>query len=154
MKWRDVKMNKILSFVVNEKNEFLLLKGNSKDLQFKNSLWYVVTGGCEDNDSNFVDAVKREVLEETNLEVIESMYLNWIFEYNSLDIKYVERAYLSKVKTAEIVLNEENVEYKWCELTEFINMVDWFGKKEVLAEVLIRALFHNTYFKDEQIDKF
>jgi len=147
-------MNKILSFVVNEKNEFLLLKGSPNDPQFKKSLWYVVTGGCEDIDKNFIDTVRREVLEETNLEVIDSVYLNWIFNYNSLGIECVERVYFSRVNSTKITLNEESIEYKWCDLNEFINMIDWFGKKEVLTKVLKEALLNNKYFKEQQIDVF
>jgi len=98
-------MDKILSFVVNEKNEFLLLKGSPNDPQFKKSLWYVVTGGCEDTDKSFLDTVKREILEETNLEVINSVYLNWIFKYNSLGIECIERVYFSRVNSGKIILN-------------------------------------------------
>lgn len=42
-------MNKILTFIVNEFNELLLLKGSPKDPQFNKSFWYVVTGGYEVN---------------------------------------------------------------------------------------------------------
>lgn len=69
-------MRKILSFIINDKNEFLLLLGSDKDPQFKKSFWYVVTGGCENEDLNLKDTVKREIKEETNLDVIDSVYLN------------------------------------------------------------------------------
>ena len=77
-------MDKILTFIVNEFNELLLLKGSSKDPQFKESFWYVVTGGYEDIDKNLINTVKREVQEETALIVKKSIYLNWIFKYKSL----------------------------------------------------------------------
>ena len=38
-------MDKILTFIVNEYNEILLLKGSENDPQFKKSFWYVVTRG-------------------------------------------------------------------------------------------------------------
>ena len=60
-------MDKILTFIVNEYNEILLLKGSKNDPQFKQSFWYVVTGGCENYDLNKEETVKREVKEETNL---------------------------------------------------------------------------------------
>lgn len=44
-------MKKILSFILNENKELLLLKGSTNDPQFKKSIWYVVTGGCEDINS-------------------------------------------------------------------------------------------------------
>lgn len=43
-------MNKILTFIVNEYNEILLLKGSENDPQFKSSFWYVVTGAREEYD--------------------------------------------------------------------------------------------------------
>lgn len=57
-------MDKILTFIVNEYNEILLLKGNENDPQFKKSFWYVVIGGCEDDNLNREETVKREVKEE------------------------------------------------------------------------------------------
>ena len=58
-------MSKILSFIVNDEKELLLLKGSPNDPQFKKSLWYVVTGGCEEVDKTKEETVKREVKEET-----------------------------------------------------------------------------------------
>ena len=52
-----IKMDKILTFIVNEHNEILLLKGSENDPQFKKSFWYVVTGGCEECDSNKEETV-------------------------------------------------------------------------------------------------
>ena len=43
---KDLK-EKILTFIINENNEFLLLKTSDKDLQFHKSFWYVVTGSYE-----------------------------------------------------------------------------------------------------------
>ena len=48
-------MEKILSFIVNEKKELLLLKGSQNDPQFKKSLWYIVTGACEQCDNSKED---------------------------------------------------------------------------------------------------
>ena len=46
---------KILTFIVNENNQFLLLKGNKNDPQFHESFWYVVTGSCEKEDNNKIE---------------------------------------------------------------------------------------------------
>ena len=118
-------MNKILSFIINEKNEFLSLLGSDKDPQFKKSFWYVVTGGCEDEDSSLKETVKREIKEETNLDVLESTYLNWIFKYKSLGIDCIEYVFISRVNDTDtdIILNEENIDYKWCSLEEFVNLI-------------------------------
>ena len=147
-------MNKILSFVINEKKEFLLLLGSDKDPQFKKSFWYVVTGGCENEDSTLKDTVKREIKEETNLDVIDSMYLNWIFKYKSLGKDCIEYAFISKVNDSNIVLNEESISYKWCNLNEFINLIQWYGDKDILNKVLETALENKIFFKKEKIENF
>ena len=97
---------KILTFIVNENNEFLLLRTSDKDPQFHESFWYVVTGACEKNDKDRIETVKREVKEETNLDVIETIYLNKELSYESLGFNCIEYVYLSKVKKDNIILNE------------------------------------------------
>ena len=133
-------MDKILTFIVNEYNELLLLKGSKNDPQFKKSFWYIVTGGCEDFDLNKDETVKREVKEETGLTTNHTMYLNWILEYKSLGIQCREYVYISFVNKSNIILNEENIGYKWCKFEEFIKEINWFGDKEILEKVLSLAI--------------
>lgn len=146
-------MEKILSFIVNENKELLLLKGSPNDPQFKKSIWYVVTEGCETVDKTKEDTVKREIKEETNLDVQKIIYLNWIFKYMSLGHKCVEYVYIAFVKNANIILNEENLEYEWSNINDFVEKIDWFGNKTTLKTVLIKALNQELYFKNEQIDE-
>ena len=132
---KDLK-EKILTFIVNENNEFLLLKTSDKDPQFYKSFWYVVTGSCEKEDKNKIETIKREVKEETNLDVFESIYLNKTFTYESLGANYIEYVYLSKVKKTSIILNEEHTDYKWCSFDEFIELIHWFEPKDSLVKLL------------------
>lgn len=129
---------KILTFIVNENNKLLLLKGSSNDPQFHKSLWYVVTGSKEDIDKHLYDTVKREVKEETNLDVIEILDMNWNFIYESLGVNCIEHAFISKVNSGNIILNEESVEYKWLDINDFVSKIDWFYEKEELKEKLNR----------------
>jgi 8-oxo-dGTP pyrophosphatase MutT (NUDIX family) len=147
-------MNKILSFIVNENKELLLLKGSPNDPQFKKSLWYVVTGGCENIDKTKADTVKREIKEETNLDSKKIIYLNWIFKYMSLGHKCIEHAFITFVKNETIILNEENLDYEWCNIDKFIEKIDWFGDKNILKLVLTKALNGELYFKSEQTEEF
>ena len=147
-------MNKILSFIVNEDKKLLLLKGSPNDPQFKKSFWYVVTGGYEKEDKTREHTVIREIKEETGItEINNMMYLNWIFTYNSLGVECIEYAYITFVKEEELLLNEENIDYKWCDLEEFIEKINWFGNKSELIKVLEKALENELYFKKEKIQK-
>ena len=137
----DIKMKeKILSFIINDEGKLLLLKGSEKDPQLKKSIWYVVTGSLEDCDKNLEETVKREIKEETNLDVIKLMDINWVFKYNSLGNYCVEKAYISKVNDSKIILNEESIGYEWLDLGEFITKIDWFYNKEELENKLKEAL--------------
>ena len=133
-------MKKILSFVINKDNKLLLLKGSDNDPQFHKSFWYVVTGGVEDIDSNIIDTVKREVLEETNLKVKEVLELDWILNYESLGKNCCEYVFISYVDEDNIKLNEESIDYCWCSLDEFINKVHWFYEKKELRKVLSKYI--------------
>ena len=132
---KDLK-EKILTFIINENNEFLLLKTSDKDPQFHESFWYVVTGSCEKEDKSKIETVKREVKEETNLDVIQSIYLNKTFTYESLGSNYIEYVYLSKVNKNKIILNEEHIDYKWCTFDEFVELIHWFESKNDLINLL------------------
>src|SRR5574344_162676 len=128
--------NKILSFIINEDNELLLLKGNSMDPQIKKSIWYVVTGSIENYDMTLEDAVAREIMEETNLKAIKVTNLNWIFKYNSLGTICTEYVFISTVKRDKIILNFENIDYEWLSIKDFIKKIYWFSDKETLINVL------------------
>lgn len=144
-------MDKILTFIVNENNEILLLKGSKNDPQFKRSFWYVVTGGKEKEDKNLDDTVIREVKEEMGLDIEKCMYLNWIFRYNSLGKECTEYAYISFVNKGKITLNEENVDFKWCDLEEFVQKINWFqNDKKELSNVLKQSMESKLYFKESK----
>ena len=146
-------MDKILTFIVNEYNEILLLKGSRNDPQFKKSFWYTVTGGCEDFDLNREKTVKREVIEETGLITNQNLYLNWILEYESLGLKCDEYVYISFVNKDDIILNEETIDYKWCNINEFIEKINWFSNKEKLKKVLNAAMKGQVFLEVENKDK-
>jgi 8-oxo-dGTP pyrophosphatase MutT (NUDIX family) len=143
-------MEKIFTFIINEYNELLLLKGSPSDPQFHKSLWYVVTGGIEKQDITKEDAVIREIYEETALTPIKVTYLNWIFKYKSLGKECIEYVYMSEVKKERIILNEENIDYKWLNLKDFIDQIDWFYNKEDLTNVLTCYLNNQMYFENEK----
>ena len=128
-------VEKILTFIVN-KDKFLLLKGSDKDPQFHESFWYTVTGSVEKIDNILEDAVKREIKEETNLETKKIKKIPLVFEYESLGTNCVEHGFISYVEEGIIILNEENIDYKWCDIDEFVKLIKWYGDKNKLLEIL------------------
>ena len=132
-------MDKILTFVMRN-NKLLLLLGSDKDPQFKESFWYVITGGVENQDKNLYDVVRREVKEETNLNLDKIIDLNITFEYESLGQHCIEHVFISYADDSKIILNEESLEYKWCSLDEFIELIKWYYDKNELKELLKKCI--------------
>jgi len=132
-------MEKVLTFIINDE-KILLLLGSDKDPQFHESFWYTVTGAKEKEDLTLEDTVRREVKEETNLELERIINLNWVFEYESLGTKCIEYAYVSYTNDFDVLLNEESIDYKWCTLDEFIDLIKWYEDKTKLREILDKYL--------------
>lgn len=132
-------MEKILTFIVKDK-QLLLLLGSDKDPQYHKSFWYVVTGGCENEDKTLEDAVRRETLEETGLNLNKIINLDWLFEYESLGEHCIEHAFISFTDNSNVLLNEESIDYKWCDIDEWINLIEWYGDKEELKERLTKYI--------------
>lgn len=132
-------MEKILTFIVKDK-KLLLLLGSDKDPQYHKSFWYVVTGGCENEDKTLEDTVKRETMEETRLTLTKIVDLDWTFEYESLGEHCIEHAFISFTDNDKVILNEESIDYKWCDLNEFISLIEWYGDKKELKEKLINFI--------------
>ena len=126
-------MEKILTFIVKE-HKLLLLLGSDSDPQFHKSFWYTVTGGYEKEDVSLKDCVVREVKEETGLNLTNIIDLQWTFQYESLGESCIEHAFISYANEDNVQLNEENIDYKWCELNEFINLIYWHYDKKELKE--------------------
>ena len=145
-------VQKILTFIVNENNKLLLLHNNPIDPMHGGDIWYTVTGAVEEYDNSLEDTVKREVKEETNLDIIDTMYLNVIYKYTSRrKIECIEYVYISFVKENDIILNEESIGYIWLDIDEFLSEIYWYYDKEELRHILSKAIDKKLYYQKEVI---
>ena len=134
-------MKKILTFIVNKNKELLLLHNNPENPIHGGDIWYTVTGGVEEYDKSLEDAVIREVKEETNLDVINNKYLDINYTYTSRQgIECIEYVFISIVEDGNIILNEENIGYKWLNINDYIEEIYWYYNKEDLRILLEKAL--------------
>ena len=134
-------MKKILTFIKNKDNKLLLLHNNPEDPIHGGDIWYTVTGGVEVYDKSLEDAVIREVKEETNLDVINTKYLDINYTYTSRQgIECIEYVFISLVEDGNIILNEESIEYKWLNINDYIEEIYWYGNKEDLRKTLEKNL--------------
>lgn len=145
---------KILSFIVNN-NRLLLLKNNSVDPKHGGDFWYTVTGGFNSKETDSKIVCKREIKEETNLDVEECIYLNLILNYTHDGINCYEYVHISFVNnTDNIILDEkENVDYRWCNIDEYIDNIKWYGDLELLKQILKLAINKELYLRCQVIEK-
>ena len=61
---------------------------------------------------------------------------------------------MSFVNKDKVVLNEENIDYRWCKLDDFVEKTRWFGSKKELKNVLIDALEEKVFFINEKIEEY
>lgn len=131
-------MEKILTFIIKD-NKLLLLLGSANDPQFHESFWYTVTGSVEENET-LIKTVIREVKEETNLELNKIIDLNLVLNYESLGINCNEHVFVSYTDNDNIILNEESIDYKWCRIDEFIELIKWYYDKQELESILSKYI--------------
>ena len=143
---------KILAFVCNRK-KFLLLRNNSEDPAHGGDYWFTVTGSVEAEES-IEEAVKREVKEETNLDVSEIFDLKWGSVYSWSGEDHSENNFLTFVNDDEVILNEEHVDSEWFSLDDYIKKINWDLNKEELKKVLEKAIKRELFFNKEKIDDF
>ena len=128
---------KIMALIYSDAEKLLLLKLNPKTMKSRG--WYVVTGSVE-KDESFEDAVRREVDEETKLEIIKIKPVNCSFEYewpSGSGKKYIEKVFLVKVRHSDVKITRwEHLEYKWVSKKDFINGIEWWGSKNNLKKFL------------------
>jgi len=122
----------------NNKIEYLLLK---RKLHWKG--WEFPKGGAEEKEKP-LDAVKREVKEETGLKIlnIKNFKLNGKYDY---DKKYLDRKdfigqtyslYSAEVKKSNVLLDkQEHSDFKWLEFNKALGLLTWQNQKECLKLV-------------------
>ena len=44
--------------------------------------------------------------------------------------------FMTKVDDGNIILNEESIDYKWCDIDEFVNLIKWYDSKDNLIKIL------------------
>lgn len=117
----DVTKNAV-AIIVDNSNKMLLLKrgdGGGKDIWMPNK-WSLVGGGVEKSDNNPEQAIKREILEETGLEIKEFIESFVIKREDTIEYIYVCRY---NGEDYDIKLDFENSGYGWFSVAE-INYLD------------------------------
>lgn len=101
-------------------NKVLLLQRNDG-----NNVWEI-PGGKRENNEDIVNALKREVQEETGLIINEYkiIYVSPIFENHPFLKPFLNIGYLCLVDNSDVVISDEHIDYKWVSVDEISNYLD------------------------------
>ena len=117
-------------------NKVLLLQRNDG-----NNVWEI-PGGKRENNEDIVDALKREVKEETGLTINEYkiVYVSPIFENHPFLKPFLNIGYLCLVDNSDVVISDEHIDYKWVSVEELVNYLDNDIYNDLLTNGMIREL--------------
>ncbi|MCS7093284.1 MAG: NUDIX hydrolase [Patescibacteria group bacterium] len=95
------------ALIINEKNELFLMKSSGK---FGNE--WIVPGGKVNFGVNLIDALKREIKEETNIEILNPRFLG-IQEYIKKGNHYIFIEFIGYSINSQVKLNNEAIDFGW-----------------------------------------
>lgn len=113
--------NLVHIWVINSKGEFLIQKRSALKKHYPN-MWSV-TSGCIHSDESFIDACKRELKEEINIDLNEDN-LEYVMSYKLRNVIVQAYALYQDVDVSKIKLQEGEVsDYRFVTKEELLNMI-------------------------------
>lgn len=111
----------VKAFIQDEEGKLLLLKRSSNS-PHKPDVWDVAGGRLDLGENPFL-GLKREVSEETNLqiEIEKPIQVNHFTRDDGQTITMI--CFQCKTENADVVLSEEHMAYKWCKLEEAVDII-------------------------------
>ncbi len=106
--------------IIRKDDKILVLKRSSTD-DFNSEIWETVGGGMKEEESP-EEALKREIMEETGIEVkVVEPFRTFTFRKDTGEFK-VGITFICDYISGEIRLSEEHSDYKWIKPEEFENL--------------------------------
>ena len=102
-----------------------------------NNVWEI-PGGKRENNEDIVDALKREVKEETGLTINEYklVYVSPIFENHPFLKPFLNIGYLCFVDNNDVIISNEHIDYKWVSIEELAIYLD----NEIFSDLKINGM--------------
>ena len=129
----------VKAFLKNKEGKILLLKRSQEKYKGTKGTWDIV-GGRIDPGSKLIDNLKREIKEQTQLEINSEPQLIYAQDIIPNEEKHVVRlSYIANVDGEPVLDTSENVEYKWLTIDELKKHDDLdIYVKEILDKGLIQ----------------
>ncbi len=122
---KNLKLNVgVKSIIFNKEKKVLLLRRNEDKYKELRGFWDI-PGGRIEPGSDLISNLKREIYEETKLSGVTPISLfgaQDIFDHDKKYYHVVRLTYISRVTTNKVILDDENIDYKWVDLEELLKV--------------------------------
>jgi len=130
----------VKSFVMNEKNELLLIKRRDND-PHKPGMWEVPGGRLELGENPF-KGLKRETKEETGLdvEILNPLGVHHFTRDDKLNITMI--TFLCKPISHSVILSKEHTQYLWTNIEKSISKLHsaFYEEVELIKNHFLRSV--------------
>ncbi len=111
-------------FLKNSEGKYLLIKRSSEKYKNTKGNWDIV-GGRIDPGSKLIDNLRREVQEETQLEITSEPFLIHAQDIIPNEERHIVRlSYIGETNGEPVLDTTENVEYKWLSVEDMKSQED------------------------------
>lgn len=128
-------------FLKNKDGKYLILKRSTEKYKNTNGIWDI-PGGRIDPGTSLVNNLRREVMEETNINIEGEptlIYAQDIILTDTRDKHVVRLSYLADSNGEPKLDLSENVEYKWLSIDEMLSITDLDAYvREIIVKGLIK----------------
>jgi len=125
----------VKAFLKNKEGKYLLLRRNPEKYKDTGAKWDII-GGRINTGAPLLENLKREVYEETKLDLAKEPELIYAQDIMRGDRHIVRLTYLGEIE-GEPVLDEDHTEFGWYSLEEMKNLQDF---DEFSLEVIEKGL--------------
>ncbi len=126
-------------FLKNKEGKYLLLKRSAEKYKNTKGVWDIV-GGRIIPGTKLLENLRREVMEETGLEMVtepEMVYAQDIIPNEEIHV--VRITFKAETENEPVLDLSENVEYRWLTVNEMLKQDDLdMYVKEILSKGLVR----------------
>lgn len=111
-------------FLKNSDGKFLLVKRNTEKYKNVSGVWDIVGGRIEPGKT-LLENLRREVKEETGLEITSEPRLLTAQDIIPNEEKHIVRlSYVAETKGEPVLDTSENIDFKWLSVAEMKNQPD------------------------------